>query len=716
MSFILLSLVAVSFLIAVSTAIVVLFRDFRSSTYRWLAAFLVFAGSWSLVVNLQSATLSSTYNTWIVRLTFVAAILMAYAMFNFVMSLRQQRLSGLTRILLGVATVGVIGLMLSSFVIPSVQIEGGRVIPDRESTYYVVIAYIMVLCVTALSLLASAFRRATQRTKKSQLKIIFWGLTAGIVLGVFTNIILPNVIGSITPARYAWVATVLWTAVLVYAVVKRGFLNIRLAVVRTAAYALSLLTLAGLYFALATVISSLLLSNTNLLVQPIGILLALLLAFVFQPIKQFFDKWTNRLFYKDNYSLDSFFNELTKALSRTTGLRRMLQGAARTIADTLKSDQAFFFVYSANGRHVIAGASGHRKLPVQDARLLDVLQSTVTITQLEMDDPVRRLMASHRLGLVMPIRKDDQVIGFLCLGEHRNSGYTRRDVRALDTISSELVIAIQNALSVREVKQLNAHLEQRISAATKELRTSNTQLQKLDEAKDEFISMASHQLRTPLTSIKGYISMLMEGDLGDLSTQQKHILSEAFVSSERMVRLIGDFLNVSRLQTGKFIIEKHPVDLAKIVAQEIDGLASNAATRGQKFVYAQPKNFPSLELDENKIRQVIMNFADNAIYYSRDNSKIRIGLSVVKNQVEFTVKDTGIGVPDAEKDQLFKKFFRATNARKQRPDGTGVGLFLAQKVVQDHGGQIIFESKEGKGSTFGFRLPVPKASSKALKS
>jgi signal transduction histidine kinase len=268
------------------------------------------------------------------------------------------------------------------------------------------------------------------------------------------------------------------------------------------------------------------------------------------------------------------------------------------------------------------------------------------------------------------------------------------------------VIAIQNAQSVDEVRKLNSTLEQRISAATGELRRSNAQLQRLDKAKDEFISMASHQLRTPLTSIKGYLSMLIEGDIGAVSKEQKKVLSEAFVSSERMVRLIGDFLNVSRLQTGKFVIEKHPVDLARMVQREIDGLEQNALARDMKFVYKKPKDIPMLNIDENKVQQVVMNFCDNAIYYSKEKSKITVTLQKSGNSVVFKVIDTGIGVPKAEQARLFQKFFRAENARRARPDGTGVGLFLAKKVIDDHGGSIIFESKEGKGSTFGFRLPI----------
>lgn len=358
-----------------------------------------------------------------------------------------------------------------------------------------------------------------------------------------------------------------------------------------------------------------------------------------------------------------------------------------------------------------AGTEAHTRFAPQEAKLLN--ERLVRLGdpyflgyKLEEDDEIRRMMVSHRLELILPLYYRRNILGFVCIGKRQKGEYTGRDVTLLETIDEELVIAIQNAQSVHEVRELNANLEQRISAATKELRASNAQLQKLDEAKDEFISMASHQLRTPLTSIKGYISMLIEGDLGELTKDQKQVLNEVFVSSERMVRLIGDFLNVSRLQTGKFVIEKRPVDLAKLVKREIESLETNAAARNMKFSFKVPKDIPTLELDENKIQQVIMNFADNAIYYSKEKDTIVVTLKKVPGFVEFTVKDNGIGVPAAEQDDLFNKFFRATNARKARPDGTGVGLFLAQKVIRDHGGTIIFESVEGKGSTFGFKLPL----------
>ncbi len=239
----------------------------------------------------------------------------------------------------------------------------------------------------------------------------------------------------------------------------------------------------------------------------------------------------------------------------------------------------------------------------------------------------------------------------------------------------------------------------------KKLQQTNNKLKMLDENKDEFISMASHQLRTPLTSVKGYVSMVIEGDAGELNEMQKKLLGQAFASSQRMVFLIADLLNLSRLKTGKFVIETMPTDLAEVIESEVGQLIESAKGRNLTLTYDKPVKFPLLMLDETKIRQVIMNFTDNAIYYTPKGGHIKLELVDKPESVEFTVTDDGIGVPKAEQHKLFAKFYRAGNAQKARPDGTGLGLFMAQKVIVAQGGVIIFKSAEGKGSTFGFSFP-----------
>lgn len=289
------------------------------------------------------------------------------------------------------------------------------------------------------------------------------------------------------------------------------------------------------------------------------------------------------------------------------------------------------------------------------------------------------------------------IVGFL----EPTAQLSSAETLLLDRLSETIGVALDNKLLFEE--------NQRV---LRQLKESNTKLRALDEAKDDFISMASHQLRTPLTSVKGYLSMVMEGDAGSLTAQQRSMLNQAFFSSQRMVYIIADLLNVSRLRTGKFSIDAAPVNLSTVVEEEINQLKEIAKGRSLTLTYEPPKGFPELMLDETKTRQTIMNFVDNAIYYTPSGGHIDVKLVDKPDTVELRVVDDGIGVPKSEQPHLFTKFYRAGNARQTRPDGTGLGLFMAKKVIIGQGGAIIFESQEGKGSTFGFilskaKLPPP---------
>jgi signal transduction histidine kinase len=297
-----------------------------------------------------------------------------------------------------------------------------------------------------------------------------------------------------------------------------------------------------------------------------------------------------------------------------------------------------------------------------------------------------KLLARHRLVGLM-------VVGFT---QHKQT-LSEKDLLLLNRVSEVVGIALDNKLLSEE----NQHV-------LRQLQKSNQKLKALDQTKDEFISMASHQLRTPLTSVKGYLSMVLEGDAGDITEMQRKLLGQAFASSQRMVYLIADLLNVSRLQTGKFTIEPSAVNLAEVTESEIKQLQDTANARELTLNFKKPDNFPILMLDETKLRQVIMNFTDNAIYYTPAGGIISVELKETENTIDFTVTDNGIGVPEGERHHLFTKFYRAGNAKKARPDGTGLGLFMCKKVIVAQGGSLIFQTQEGKGSTFGFSFEKSK--------
>jgi signal transduction histidine kinase len=406
----------------------------------------------------------------------------------------------------------------------------------------------------------------------------------------------------------------------------------------------------------------------------------------------------------------AFQIKLITIFTATDRLHELLERVSFEIRQQLHAQQVSFLVQKTDGHIVSGGSEGYIKPTSVDAAAIETYVSHngrkwLFATELGRGSDMQRLLKSYRIDIVIPLVHGSDIVGLLLVGaakEHRLGLY---DMQLLRSIAGELAIALQNAASLEVIKEMNGQLQQRITAAVDELQHSNNQLHDLDKAKEEFVSLASHQLRTPLTSVKGYISMVLEGDAGKITKVQRQLLSEAFTSSERMVRLINDFLNVSRIQTGKFLIDPVETDLVKVVRQEVEALQSAAKARGIKLKTVVPPNPVVLSLDEEKIRQVIMNFIDNALYYSKAQTETVVSLSVSPREARLEVRDQGIGVPMKQQAQLFTKFFRADNARKQRPDGTGVGLYLAKKVIDSHGGKLIFSSTEGKGSTFGFKLP-----------
>lgn len=705
------ALASVAAVISVSVGMVVWYGD-RENKYRrsfvWLS---VFTSLW-ILSNVLFSVSSESLRYAIALFSYAAAMAMSVQLLLFCL-----QLVSLTSVQISPALValpGCIAALLAA--IPGIVAYGisGRSILTHMAalTIYALVVFLYVFTSCIILIMA---RKRVPVSHRRIIDTIIAGLAASVVVGFYFNLILP-LHGNYMFTDLGPAGTAIFIGSVAYAIIRHGLFDVRLAAVRTAAYFIVLTIMTALYAGSMWLLSSLLqrsMMSAGELVTNMAI--AMFLVTTLQPIKKFFDRLTNRLFYKDNYNTEELFARLNRELSETTDLRILLKSAASEIAAALKAEQVFFFVRYGKEHRIFIGANIFRRLSAADTiRLNERMRAysgrVIIRTLLGTDDPLRHLLSHYGITLVLPLISEENMVSYLFLGEKRSGEYTHRDISVLDTLSDELVIAIRNALSVQDIKEINDTLQQRIEEATSELRSSNEQLRRLDAAKDEFVGMASHQLRTPLTSVKGYISMVLEGDVGEVNPMQRKLLEEAFASSERMVHLISDFLNVSRLQTGKFVIEKSQVNLADIVKQETDSLVSTAEAHSLKLRYRKPSHFPMLYLDEGKIRQVVMNFIDNAIYYSPEHSTIAVNLTIEDGNAVFTVEDSGIGVPKDQQAHLFTKFFRADNARRQRPDGTGVGLFLAKKIIVSHGGSIVFESVEGEGSTFGFRLPIKKLS------
>lgn len=599
---------------------------------------------------------------------------------------------------------------LSPQFIPGVTIIGAVSNVQTGYLYPLFIVFLAVFFIALIYLMITSWRRSNSEDK-SRLKFLIFGIVALAILAALTNFVLPLILGTNNLAKFGSLFTLIFVSATAYAIIRHSLFDLRMVVARSFTYALTIITIGLVYGLLAFgVIGRYLfaasINQITLSQQIINTALAVLLAFSFQPIRRFFQKITDRVFYRYKYDSQKLLNDISLILASEIEIDQLSSKVCRELVGKMHLQSAGAVVLDRG--KIVYESKGLSKSADVDIKLFKKLGNGLSYADQLKDGPKKEILKKLGASVAIALKTNNQFIGYLILGDKKSGEiFNNTDINTLKIIGGEFSIALENSIAFSEIQQFNKTLQEKITKATSSLRKANDQLKELDTAKDEFISLAGHQLRTPLTTVKGYVSMLNDGDFGKLSPQQKKSIELALDGSNRMARLIDDLLNVSRMEAGKFYIDATKVDLNKIVPEELGLLSTLAKSKQVTIKYNKPKTpVSALKLDDNKTRQVIMNLAENAVQYSSSkNGLVEVSLKEEDGKVIFSVRDNGIGVPKDQQAKLFTKMFRASNAREVRPDGTGLGLFLVKRVVEDQGGKIIFESKPGKGSTFGFVIP-----------
>ncbi len=232
----------------------------------------------------------------------------------------------------------------------------------------------------------------------------------------------------------------------------------------------------------------------------------------------------------------------------------------------------------------------------------------------------------------------------------------------------------------------------------------------VDRVKSEFVSLASHQLRTPLSTINWYAEMLTAGDAGALSAEQQKYVEEIYRGNQRMVELVNALLNVSRLELGTFVVDPLPTDIVKLAKDVVQELEPKIFARKIDFVERYADSIPNMSVDPNLMRIIFTNVTSNAVKYTPENGRVTLDLHTEgageSGKLVMEVSDTGYGIPKEAHDKIFTKLYRADNVRIRETDGTGLGLYLVKSILEKTGGSISFVSEENKGTTFHIELPL----------
>ncbi|MCH7643063.1 MAG: GAF domain-containing protein, partial [Chloroflexi bacterium] len=305
-----------------------------------------------------------------------------------------------------------------------------------------------------------------------------------------------------------------------------------------------------------------------------------------------------------------------------------------------------------------------------------------------------------RAAVTVPLGSRDRHLGYIRLRSDTGDAYDERSTEMLERVAHSLTPAIQNALEHRQAMRLAQERERSLV-----LDHENRELQRTNEANSRFLSTVSHELKTPLTSITAFTDILLKNRRGGMTETDLSQLTVIQRNNRRLGNLIGDLLDLSQIDRGGMKLNMTEFDVGELITEVVEGFRPIADAKSQPIVHSAPGRPVRLRADRNRLMQVLTNLLSNASKYSPRDALITVLARRWKNRLYFTTIDCGIGISEEDHKSLFTLFFRADNVNTRAESGTGVGLHIAQTIVELHGGEITVTSSVGEGTTVSFYVP-----------
>ena len=314
--------------------------------------------------------------------------------------------------------------------------------------------------------------------------------------------------------------------------------------------------------------------------------------------------------------------------------------------------------------------------------------------------------------VAVPLKVKDKILGFLAVDRGQGQSLTQDDLAIMETVSTQVAIGLDNTEAYHQIEELNATLENRVRERTADLAGANEELKELDRLKSQFLAHVSHELRSPLTSIKGFAENMLEGMIGTITEKQGQYLQRIHANSARLARMITNLLDRSKLEAGKIELLLGEVPLVRLAEDIMEQLKPQAKANRQQLTIQTHDPGLTVHADHDKVSQILTNLVENAIKYTPEGGSIIVRVGRENPALaKVSVVDTGDGIASEVLPKIFTPFFRA-NPHKGRPTkGLGLGLSIAKQLVELQGGIISVDSEEGKGTSFHFTLPLSQVGS-----
>jgi len=620
-----------------------------------------------------------------------------------------------------ISLIAGIFLVIATFtpaIIKNITFDTGPVV-SSGNLYNLYALYVVLFIVLAIVLLVDFYRRS-YGTQKLRVRLVLLSLSTSAIVAILTNLILPRVSNNLflvntMPRMGSIISLLSFSAISFYAILRHRFLDIRLAL--RAFIARFLMALICSFVLLGAVLAyDFFFPDPNLnltLIVFIVFLVSVVISSAFDFVYSLLIKATDAFLFQNTYQPGELIRDLGKKMGETISLPIIKEMIESTLVTAFKPAFVRLVLWGANEE--IAPIIKATLRAEDDTLVLDEL-----LAEESLDQELISALQSLAAAVILPLSTKKSFLGMLILGEKKSSeAYSSNDLSVLETISYSAGVALENAYLYQESLDFNQKLKEEVHKATDDLQGAYDRLKELDRAKDDFLSIASHELRTPMTNIKNFLWMMNTAKGGELSDQKKDYVARAQKSVERMLTLINDMLDVSRIDQNR--LELHPinVDLYKLILDIIEEFKPRVEAKGLfiKFLEdsRQMKEGSKLSVirplvvraDEDKLREVIVNLIGNSVKFT-PNGGITVSLDDLESgQVKISITDTGKGIDTADLPKLFHKFSRIDSSYKTVAEsgGTGLGLYISKSLTERMGGIIGVSSTIGQGSTFWVTLP-----------
>ena len=576
--------------------------------------------------------------------------------------------------------------------------------------------------------LFSGYKKSTGLVRK-QIFYVFLGLFGTILIAITTNAVLP-LIGYSQLSGIGTSSSLILIGFVTYAIIRHRLMEIEIIIRRSVIYSTLLASLIVIYSVIVFGLNRLFLPTGGAAFPRVTDLIAIVIvAFTVDPLRRFIEKATDRIFFKARYDAEEAIKNISETISEVLDLNQLLNSLRLTFNRTLKVNKIAIYVKADHRFEAIDNFGGFdkslnlglekkyflNKYFKDNQNLVVTEELTRALEEKSSDNKdltnVVKFLKESGVEVIAPLIVKDQLTGAIFLGEKLSQDvYSNEDIQLLEILSRQASIALENARLYQEQKRFGEKLQQEVLRATTDLRTANERLKVLDKAKDEFVSVVSHELRTPMTAIKSYVWLALNGKAGEINDRMRNYLSKVYQSSERLIGLINDVLDVSHIETGRIQLEIQPASPVKVAEDVVTTLEARAAEQKIKLKLEKDAVVPMVWADPMKLNEIFVNLVGNALKFTPGGGSITVSFAKQKDFVETSVTDTGIGISKEDLAKLFTKFGRIAKnySTIAQSTGSGLGLYITKNYLDMMGGKIWVNSEINKGTTFTFSLPVAK--------